>query len=157
MQFIKYISGKVASIASGDFHSFALLESGEVYSWGRNSYGELGDGTTNNFCFHPQLIKKIPGKVVAIAAGFENSLALLEKGKVYAWGENSKGQLGGGTFRNRAYPLIINGLPGKVVALAARSSHSLALLEKGNVYGWGLNSYGQSGAGTNQKKSSTIN
>ena len=67
-QVIKGIPGRVVGIAAGHYHSLAFLESGEVYGWGWNGNGQLGDGTTEDKIY-PQLNKTIPGKVIGLSAG----------------------------------------------------------------------------------------
>ena len=145
-QLIKGIQGKVAGIAAGGYHSLVFLDSGKVYGWGWNEYGQMEDETTG-VTSRPKLIKDIPGKVVGIAAGYQHSLVLLESGKVYGWGRNEEGELGDGTTQERRHPQLITGIPGKVIGISAGNYHSLALLESGEVYGWGSNENGQIGGG----------
>ena len=133
------------SLATGHSHSFALLEDGKVYGWGWNRYFQLGDGTTQNR-WHPQIIKGLPGKVVKVATGYYHSLApLLEDGRLFGWGENAAGGIGDGTTEDISKPKLISSIPGQVVDLAAGEYHSLALLENGDIYGWGHNTEGQLG------------
>ena len=145
-QQIKGIPGKVVKLASGVYHSLALLESGEVYGWGLNIEGQLGD-KTRKARKRPQPIKGFPGKVIDITAGAYHSMALLESGEVYAWGRNSRYELGDGTSLNKLSPQLVKTLPDKVVSIAAGYYHSLALLNGGEVYGWGSNYDGRLGDG----------
>jgi alpha-tubulin suppressor-like RCC1 family protein/subtilisin family serine protease len=87
--------------------------------------------------------------VAAIAAGGIHSLALKPDGTVLAWGDNHQGQLGDGGLT--PYAPVAQGVPGLsgVAAVAAGSSHSLALKTSGVVWAWGANSAGQLGDGTN--------
>jgi alpha-tubulin suppressor-like RCC1 family protein len=118
----------------------------EVYAWGRNDYGQLGDGT-----FEPRLspvkVVGLPGNVRQLSAGSFHSLALMSDGTVWAWGYNSKGQLGNGNTTNSNRPVKVFGLT-SVTAVAADSEHSLAVTSDGSVYGWGNNAFGQLGTGT---------
>lgn len=77
---------EVAAIATGFRHSLALSADGEVYAWGSNIAGQLGDGTTTSSTT-PQLVP-LPDKAIMIAAGHRFSLAQLNDGRVYAWGAN---------------------------------------------------------------------
>ena len=141
---IKGIHDKVVSLAAGDYHSLALTEGGDIYSWGENVHGQLGDGSTNHSEF-PQLIKGIPGKVIGITAGSHHSLAVLENGMVFGFGENTFGQLGDETKTDKTHPQLIESIPAKVVGIAAGAIHTVALLQSGKVYGCGYNENGQLG------------
>jgi alpha-tubulin suppressor-like RCC1 family protein len=141
-------AGTITGLAAGGFHSLALKE-GKVLSWGKNNFGQLGDGTIKSN-HTPSQVKGEDGMdltdVTAVAAGTYHSLALKE-GKVLAWGKNNIGQLGDGTKTNRRTPVHTSGLSG-IVAIAAGCSHSLALDNDGTVWVWGRNSFSQLGDGT---------
>ncbi len=140
-------------VTGSEYHSLALLADGTVQSWGYNSYGELGDGTS----LQRSLPGPVPGLngVIAIAAGFEHSLALRADGTVLAWGVNRDGELGLGdgatgpeTCGKTAVPCSLKpvqvpGLSG-VIAISAAQRHSLALLADGTVMGWGTDHAGES-------------
>lgn len=142
----------VADIKGGGLHSLALLSDGTVRAWGDNLNGQLGDGTTTDR-LTPVPVTISAGVnlsgVKAIAAGANHSLALLNDGTVYAWGDNTKGQLGDGTSgtdRSRAVP--VSGLT-DVMAIAAGSLHSLALKADGSVWIWGYTNYGLASVAAN--------
>jgi len=134
----------VISISAGNFHSMALTASGELYSWGDNDKGQLG--------LSPLVIgdKNSPFKLitsgrVAISAGNDFSLALKADGTILAFGNNNKGQLGGG-HNDPTYFEAVEGVT-NAVAIQAGKDHSLALLEDGTVMAWGNNSSGELGDG----------
>ncbi len=114
----------VTALASGDYHSLALLSDGTMRAWGYNYYGQLGTGTAPTggcACIHtPVPVINLSG-VTAIAAGGVHSLALLGDGTIRSWGENSQGQLGVGTTTNSATPVPVSGLGG-VTAIAGTTS-----------------------------------
>lgn len=83
----------VMAIAAGGVHSIALKTDGTVWAWGRNLSGELGDGDFYLSRSTPTPVLQL-SNVVAIAAGQFHSLALKTDGTVWAWGDNSDGQLG---------------------------------------------------------------
>ncbi|QRN97743.1 sialidase [Archangium violaceum] len=83
----------------------------------------------------------------AISAGNFHSLALRTDGSVWAWGQNTEGQLGNGTQTLSKVPVRVTGLPA-IKAIAAGRNHSLALGVDGTVWAWGQNSSGQLGDGT---------
>ena len=133
------------NIAAGSGGFTLQIVAGEVWSWGNNGSGQLGDGTFVNH----GIAEKVPGlsSVVAVAAGGSHSLALKTDGTVWAWGGNSSGQLGDGTFNFNPIPTQVPGLTG-MNAIAAGQNHSLALKSDGTVWAWGGNFNGQVGDNT---------
>jgi alpha-tubulin suppressor-like RCC1 family protein len=124
-----------------------------VKCWGTNSLGQLGDGSL--------LPKNVPvdtsglsNGVVALAAGYGHTCALLLGGGVKCWGMNSYGQIGDGTTTQRNTPVDVSGLTSGVMALAVGSFHTCALMVGGAVKCWGYNSYGQLGDGTGTQRNS---
>ncbi|AKJ06107.1 BNR repeat domain protein [Archangium gephyra] len=87
----------------------------------------------------------------AISAGNSHSLALRTDGSVWAWGQNSEGQLGNGTLTLSNVPVRVTGLP-IIKAISAGRNHSLALGVDGTVWAWGQNSSGQLGDGTTTRR-----
>lgn len=137
---IKSISGGQAG-----YHSLALKSNGTVFTWGRNTEGQLGDGTliSKNT---PTLVPGLSG-IIAIAGGEYHTLALKSDGTVLSWGRNNEGQLGNGTTVNSSTPTPVTGLTG-VTAIAGGRYFSIALKSDGTVWTWGQNTYGQLGNGT---------
>ena len=121
------------SIAAGGYHSLAIGSDGNLYGWGYNAYGQLGDGETTEHN-KPQLVSMPSGvRATALAAGLYHSLAIGSNGKLYAWGYNLYGQIGDGTTTNQLLPEAIN-LPsgGTPNAITAGQYDSLALLPSGS-------------------------
>ena len=148
--------GPITRIAAGGAHSFALTAAGQLYAFGANFYGQLGN-TTNNKTLEPNpapTLVTLPGAsgpATQIAAGGEHSLALTSTGQVYAFGKNSYGQLGNAT-NNRAEAanptptqVVLPGASGPVTRVAAGFEHSLALTATGQLYAFGANGWGQLG------------
>ena len=149
---------KIVQTANGNGYSLALSADGTVYTWGRNEYGQLGNGVTATNSPVPVAVKTagtpMEGKtIVQISAKVWYALALASDGTVYSWGSNSWGQLGNGTSgtaNNASAPVAVKtaGTPmdGKtIVQVAAGATHSLALATDGTIYAWGKNEYGQLG------------
>ncbi|MCL6577174.1 cadherin-like beta sandwich domain-containing protein, partial [Kyrpidia sp.] len=146
----------VTAVAAGGNHSLALTSDGRIYAWGSNSSGQLGDGTTNNATAAEPVAGLLIGlNPVAVSAGKDHSLALMQDGTVYAWGGNSYGQLGNGTTTASKVPVQVTGLA-NVAAVSAGGYDSLALTSDGYVYAWGLNSSGQLGDGTTANRNTPV-
>jgi len=152
------LQGKtIVSMAAGASHSHALCADGTLASWGEGYYGELGNGITGygsrNKIYQTSGSGILSGKsVVAVAAGFNHSLALCSDGTLAAWGKNDNGALGDGTTTNRAFPVAVDQtgvLAGKtIVALQAGWNFSLVLCSDGTLYTWGRNGEGELGDAT---------
>jgi len=100
------------------------MSDGTVRAWGRNIYGELGDGTDNDSNVPVEVSG--PTGVIAVSAGSVHSLALKSDGTVWAWGFNGQGQLGDGTNNDSNTPVAVSGLTG-VFAVVSGGRHNLAL------------------------------
>ncbi|WP_217231634.1 RCC1 domain-containing protein [Streptomyces anulatus] len=142
----------VKDIAAGGKHGLALDTSGQVYSWGDNAYGQLGNNRTGDSRTVPDRVLGMP-KVKQISAGCDFSLALLENGKVYAWGRGIHGQLGSGSRATSSVPRQVTGLE-NITEIDAGCHHALALTADDTVKSWGYNLYGQ--LGNSSTKSSTV-
>ena len=123
--------------APGSIHVVALKTDGTVVSWGRNSGGQLGDGTTQDR-YSPVAVLGLTG-VVAVSSGSSRTLALKSDGTVVTWGYINSAVI--------SSPVPVSGLSG-VVATAAGVVHTVALKSDGTVVAWGGNFLGQLGDGT---------
>lgn len=143
----------VAAVAAGQDQSLALTTGGAVYAWGGNDSGDLGIGNNTTSAPTPTLVTGLPTNVIAVAADAQDSLALTADGLVYAWGDDSYGQVGvTATTTCGATPCVLSptqvpGLSG-VMAIAAGVQFNLALTSSGTVYAWGDNTYGTLGNGS---------
>ncbi|MFD5064788.1 RCC1-like domain-containing protein [Streptomyces sp. NPDC058394] len=133
----------IKDIAAGGGHGLALNTSGQVFSWGDNSYGQLGNNRTGDYRTVPDRVQGMP-KVKQISAGCDFSLALLESGRVYAWGRGVYGQLGNGSRAVSSVPRQVEGLD-NITEIDAGCHHALALTAENKVKSWGYNLYGQLG------------
>ena len=78
---------------NGNYHTVALKQDDTVWAWGRNSYGQLGNGTTTDSSTPVQVLSGVK----AIATGYYHTVAVKQDGTVWTWGWNANGQLGNGT------------------------------------------------------------
>ncbi|MGJ7045422.1 S-layer homology domain-containing protein [Thermoanaerobacterium thermosulfurigenes] len=124
----------VVAISAGGVHTVALRNDGTVWTWGRNDYGQLGNGTTKDSSL-PIQVKGI-SNVVAVSARRIHTVALRNDGTVWTWGDNECGQLGNGTTVNSSTPVQVKGIS-DVVAISAGDYHTVALKNDGTVWTWG--------------------
>jgi alpha-tubulin suppressor-like RCC1 family protein len=137
----------VTQVAAGYDHGLALLSDGTVRAWGYNAQGQLGNGTTSTDPVPlPVQVAGLTG-VTQIAAGLGYSVALTSDGSVWAWGDNTYGELGNGSTADSDMPVQVPGLTG-VTQIAAGALFVLARRSDGTVWAWGINTYGELGNGT---------
>ncbi len=163
----------VTAIASGGASNYALLENGTVMAWGRDNVGQLGVGEVTEECHTEaglERCSKVPRQVIygsgarsgdpvsevaAISGGDEAGYALLRNGHVLSWGNDGKRQLGTGAKvaeeeKQFHPPAEVLGVGGgghleNVKAISGGAAHALALLNNGEVVGWGGASSGDLG------------
>lgn len=149
-------TGRVTQIAAGYGHSLALTGTGQLYAFGVDGYGQLGFKARGGVST-PRLVT-LPGErgpVTQIAAGDTHSLALTATGQLYAFGQNTYGQLGiptnSGTIEPTPTPTRVSlpGENGSVLQIAAGDDHSLVLTASGQLYAFGQNFNGQLGNSIN--------
>jgi alpha-tubulin suppressor-like RCC1 family protein len=140
------MSVTIRKVSCGASHTLALSTAGKLYAWGANTYGQLGDNSTEDR-LEPVLIK-IPGTIIKdLAAGGAHSLILDTLGRVWSWGQGEGGRLGHLNSALELRPKLIEDLPENILQVAAGSSHSGCFTTE-NVYTWGKGSYGRLGHGS---------
>ncbi|XP_053729403.1 probable E3 ubiquitin-protein ligase HERC3 isoform X2 [Synchiropus splendidus] len=139
----------VVQVSCGDSHCLALTQGGDVFSWGSNSHGQLGQGKTVTLEHQPRPVRALCGTpATQVSAGAAHTLVLTLGGLVYCCGANLHGQLGlnrvdaRGRFNMCPVPALE---PLAVSALSCGESHSAALTQDGRVFTFGNGSDGQLG------------
>lgn len=155
------LPGKVRQLSVSAETSFAVLEDGSVWSWGRGIEGLLGNGdigltmrlpqTNYPGTAHPQQVIGATD-VTQVVSNNTTVLALRRDGTVLAWGKGDSALLGAGSFQRPpgegalviSKPVVVSGLGG-ITRLALGTLHALALTKDGRVLSWGSNSSGALG------------
>ncbi|KAL0245203.1 hypothetical protein GEMRC1_009283 [Eukaryota sp. GEM-RC1] len=126
----------VRQASLGNEHSLVLLANGDVYSTGRNNYGQLGYvGGDRRVHEKIQIFN-----IIQVLASYWSSYALSASGYVYSWGRNWDGTLGLGDTIDRDTPILIPNLK-NVKQISGRYYTTFALTRDGKVYGWGSGGY----------------
>jgi alpha-tubulin suppressor-like RCC1 family protein len=118
--------GDWCEISAGSYHSLAVRTDGSAWAWGRNTYGQLGDGSVTNRS-SPVSVMGGFGDWCQVSGGRCHSLAVRTDGTAWAWGCNTNGQLGDGSVTSRTSPVSVVGGFGDWCQISAGSSHSLAI------------------------------
>lgn len=151
----------VVTISSGWNYALALTADGKVYGWGWNSSGQTGRGTVGSIEYLPAAVKlafddsELTG-IVAISAGYNFAFALSADGRVYAWGNNSHGQLGQNVqYGTWSRAVLVkdssgSGTLSNIAMISAGGHHALAMDNSGKMWSWGLATSGQLGDGPNR-------
>lgn len=141
---------RIIQISCGHFHTVALSEDSNVFSWGKNDVGQLGLGKQLPNQASPQLVKYLKGvPLVQVSAGGSQSFALSMLGIVFGWGKNNAGQIGFqsdplkvGVFK----PYAVSSLRDKgVIYISCGDEHTAVLSKEGTVYTFGDGTQGQLG------------
>ncbi len=151
-----------SKVAAGYGFSVAVHDDGTVWSWGDNQYGQAGVPGSVEYHAPVQVVGTggvgFLTDIAAVDVGFNYTLALKNDGTVWAWGDNSYGQLGIDSTQAYDYPVQVKNSSGTgflsgVKAIACGSSHALALLNDGTVFAWGRNDRHQINATAGDKSS----
>lgn len=150
------LASGVAAVAAGFQHTCALTSAGALSCWGRNEYGQLGDGSTLDHAT-PAAVAGLASGVADLLAGYFHSCALTSGGALSCFGRNFSGQIGDGTTTNRLTPVGVAGMGSGVLAVAdTRGTHSCAIAAGGALRCWGSNAWGQVGDGTTTNRSTPV-
>ncbi|CAH9084369.1 unnamed protein product [Cuscuta europaea] len=148
---------KITQVSCGEYHSAAISEEGEVYTWGLGNVGQLGHCSlqSGDKELLPRRVVSLDGVFIKdISCGGVHTCALTTKGALYTWGGGQAGQLGLGPVSGffsckhnesdmmlRNIPILV--IPAGVQLVACGHSHTLVFTKEGRIHGWGYNSYGQ--------------
>lgn len=147
---VSFPSGTViTAIAAGEYAAYALTSTGKVLAWGYGDDGELGNGSTSSSDIPVAVTLPSGTRVTAIAAEDLGGLALTSAGRVLAWGSNTDGQLGNGSFTGSDLPVPVS-LPSgtKIASIAAGPYNGYLITSAGSELTWGYGVLGELGNAT---------
>lgn len=143
---------EITAVAAGHQFSLALDANGNVYAWGHNGYGQLGNGSGGAQAAVP--VKVNISGVEQISAGHYHALVKKTDGTVWGWGRNMNGALGAGSAEFYSAPVQIPITGVKVVT--AGMNNSFFQMEDGTVYACGENTQGQLGDGSKTSRTAPV-
>jgi alpha-tubulin suppressor-like RCC1 family protein len=145
-----------ASISDGGDFVVAVKTDGTLWSWGYNLFGSLGDGTTNDQSSPIQIGALTTWEQVSASPTQGGSVfAIKTDGTLWAWGQNSFGELGIGDLIDRSSPVQVGALT-NWLRVSAGGNHTVAIKTDNTLWAWGLNDVGQLGDSTTTDQSSPI-
>jgi alpha-tubulin suppressor-like RCC1 family protein len=160
---VKDLNGsQVSKVVSSYADAGALLTDGRYYDWGANQEGQLGDGNTKHSSVPVEVDVPAFSPITVVAQGGSESyngqtLVKLADGILYAWGDNSYGQISQGDQDKEKTPVPIRAPNGVTYAiLASGAGTSYAITTTGDVYAWGENDRGQVGNGTTTEQKTPV-
>lgn len=155
------ILSNVLAVSTTSDHTVAVKTDGTVWAWGANSEGQLGIGTLVDSVAAVQ-VKDAAGTgflsgITSVKTSYNSSYALKNDGTVWAWGDNSSGQLGDNTTTRRSLPVQVKNSTGTgtlsgVKSIAAGGWHAAAVKTDGTMWTWGANDFGQIGDNTTSQR-----
>ena len=143
------LGARLAGINAGGSHSVSVSSDGQVYAWGDNTHGQIGDGTHTGRTLPTGTAAPADVLFTQATAGRNHTAALDTAGRIWTWGDNSDGQLGRGTVGgDDSTPGLAATGDTRFTQINAGDDHTIALDTTGHVWTWGNDTYGQLGRGT---------
>jgi alpha-tubulin suppressor-like RCC1 family protein len=131
-----------SDVAAGIYHSAAIRQDGSLWAWGRNNYGQIGDGTVTD--------KQIPTQEALadmdwkkVSTGYNHTVAIKTDGTLFAWGYNNYAVIGDGVRVSHNVPTQEASAAEDWVEVDGGNYHTVAIKSDGTLWGWGYNNYGQ--------------
>ncbi len=145
------------SIGAGNEHTCVATNTGNAYCWGDNSFGQLGDGNSDEGDYEPiMVIIPFNRDVVSIAAGGWHSCAIMDNGKVMCWGANGYGQIGNGESGDDETTPVYSSLGTDTARSIVTGFYTTCIINDwGDTKCWGANGWGQLGSGSMGGEQST--
>jgi alpha-tubulin suppressor-like RCC1 family protein len=129
------------------FTSSAINSSNQLWVWGFNTSGQLGDGTTINKSNPVQISGSWVQAIIS-----SSSLALDSNYKLYTWGISTNGRLGDGTTVSRSSPVQINS-GSRYIDVSVGIQHLVAMRDDFTIWTWGTSVSGRTGLGDTVERS----
>jgi alpha-tubulin suppressor-like RCC1 family protein len=143
------------TVSCGRYHALALTDEKTLFAWGVNTQGQLGQSNITVRSSPVQIGTGTTGDWNNIFTGWYHSFAIKTDNTLWAWGQNTSGQLGLRDSANRSSPVQVGGLTGWK-EVSSTSNFTLGVRTDGTLWAWGRNTYGQLGLGDLTNRSSPV-
>lgn len=150
-------SRRFTQLTTGGGHTCGLAMDGTALCWGKNSNGQLGDGTSSRRAVPIEVDTDLSFSHISAGAAYtgDHTCAIATDGSAHCWGANFYGELGEGSTENRHSPVAVEGGL-NFEEIGAGGSHTCGLTTAGAAYCWGLNTVGQLGDASSQESRTPI-
>ena len=142
-------------VSGGYNHTTAIKTDGTLWSWGRNSYGQLG---LNDITIRSSPVPVTGGGTdwKQVSGGSNHTAAIKTDGTLWTWGRNANGQLGDNTIVDKSTPVQVSGGGTNWKTVSAGGNNIGAIKTDGTLWTWGQNAFGQLGDNTIVSKSTPV-
>jgi len=140
-------------VTTGEYDSLGIRANGTLWAWGKNTYGQLGDGTTNNAMTGPIAVGTSHDWIAVSADTQHHTVGITGDGDWYGWGWNAYGQVGDGstdTYVTSPSAIFTDGPRGEI---AGGTLFALGVDSNGEIWTWGADTYGALGNGSGDSSS----
>ena len=144
-QLVSGIPGRVTQVSVGAKFTCAVNSLSNLYCWGNNASGQLGNNTTTSSTT-PESVTTLSQNVKSVSAGNNSTCALTLNGKIYCWGNGLNGKLGNGSTTSSLIPLQVTGMSSGATDVSTSDDHVCAI-QSGAVKCWGNGLSGALGDG----------
>jgi alpha-tubulin suppressor-like RCC1 family protein len=136
------------AVTVGGSHACGRRASGKIYCWGRDLYGQLGNGGANTDRGTPGLVAGAATNWTSVTAGGDHTCGRRANSRLYCWGRDLYGQLGnGGANTDRGTPGLVAGAAADWTAVDTGADHTCGRRANARLYCWGHDFYSQLGNG----------
>lgn len=142
-QLVMGIPSRVVDVSAGGSSVCAVNSNANLYCWGDNTWGQLGNDTTTSSST-PETVTALLGNVKSVSVGIGFACAVTLDGAAYCWGNGGSGRLGNGATSDSKVPVAVTGLGSGVSQISAGNSHACAI-QSGAAKCWGYGDLGTLG------------
>lgn len=156
----------IKTVSTGFLNTLVLTSENRIFSWGANTHGSVGDGTTTSRSLPVDITDKFTlynGEFIfSVSSGAEVASCITNKGNLFVWGKNNDSELGDGTKTNRLLPYYNNSsfnldTEEVITDIFWGFKHSIVITSDDVIYIWGKNTNGQLGTGNLTSQDNPIN